>query len=243
MRELARAAAAQAQSAAERKAEANRQLQSIESRECRTEAARAGLSAMERSLECSVMQGELAVSAELCAQEVEAFAAPREQRAEDDEDHAEAAKQDAEAEEERAMAAEEASAASVFQGLSFQGLLERVRKLIQDEIERAVRRTIEVESAIKEAVSYSEIRTKELLNCMEKAEPIESSPSQNTDLLKNHCSQRYAEAAPEAAFCKTCGHTLQRHVISDSGSPSLRGKKRRADSHLQGKEILQPYKW
>ena len=129
------------------------------------------------------------------------------------------------------MAAEEAS---VFEDLSFQGLLERERKLIQDEIERAVRRTIEVESAIKEAVSYSERSTRELLNYMEKVEPIESSPSQITDVPENHCSQCHAEAAPEAAFCKNCGHAL--HVISDSGSPSLRGKKRRAgaDSHLTG---------
>ncbi|CAE7749939.1 RPL19A, partial [Symbiodinium necroappetens] len=225
MRELAKAAAAEAQGAAERKAEASRQLQSIESR---TEAARAELSAAERSLECSVTHcEELASSAELCAREqTEAFALALEKRGEEDEDQAEAAEQVAEAEEERAMAMEEAS---VFEDLSFQGLLEKERKLIQDEIERAVRRTIEVESAIKEAVSYSERSTRELLNYMEKVEPIESSPSQITDLLENHCSQCHAEASPEAAFCKNCGHNLQQRVLSDSGSPS-RGKKRRADS-------------
>ncbi|CAE7246509.1 Catsper1 [Symbiodinium sp. CCMP2592] len=129
MRELAKAAAAGAEGAAERKVEA--------SRICRTEAS------VERTLECSTHCAELAAPAERAV-----------------------AQQPKKAAEEGAMAEKE-----------------KERKLIQNEIHRAQRRTIEVESAINETVSYSyrERSTREL-NCMEKVEQIESPPSQITNL-------------------------------------------------------------
>ncbi|CAE7211819.1 RPL19B [Symbiodinium natans] len=228
VRELAKAAAAQAKEAAERKAEASRQLQS---EEFRVQAARSELSSAERSLDCSVAQcEELLASAELAAQEhAEAFAALCNDRAREEEEQAEAAEQLAFAEETRALAAEEAT---VFEDLTFQGQLESERKRIQDEIDRAMKRTIEVESAIQEAVSYSEKSTRELLKYMEKVvqhagEPIESSQaSQATDPLDgSQCSQCHVEASPGAAYCKNCGHHLQQPAISDSGSPSVRRTK------------------
>ena len=103
---------------------------------------------------------ELAASAQRAvAQQVEAFAALCEQRTEEE--------NQAEAAEEGAMAEE----VWIFEDLSFQRLLEKERKLI----------TIE-------AVSYGERSTRELLNYMEKVEPIESS-SQITDLLDNQTTR------------------------------------------------------
>ena len=168
MRELAKAAAAGAEGAAERKVEASRgQLKSIS---CRAEAA-ALRSCRQWSCE------ELAASAERAvAQQVEAFAALCEQRTEEE--------NQAEAAEEGAMAEE----VWIFEDLSFQRLLEKERKLI----------TIE-------AVSYGERSTRELLNYMEKVEPIESS-SQITDLLDNQNPERHS-ARPVDTVCSVPSQT------------------------------------
>ena len=234
VRKLAEAADVEAKEAAKREAEASQQLQA---EEFRVLAARAELSAAERSLDCSVAQcEELAAAAELDAQEkLEAFQEVCEERARDDEEQAEAVEQLAEAEETRALAAEEAA---VFEDLSFQGTLEKERQRIQDEIDRALQRTVEVETAIQQAVSYSEKSTRELLKYMEKVvryagEPVESVTSSPIE-QDNLCSHCHAEASPDATCCKNCGHNLQSApAISDVGSP-MHGKLRRPQRHLKG---------
>ena len=234
VRKLAEAADVEAKEAAKREAEASQQLQA---EEFRVLAARAELSAAERSLDCSVAQcEELAAAAELDAQEkLEAFQEVCEERARDDEEQAEAVEQLAEAEETRALAAEEAA---VFEDLSFQGTLEKERRRIQDEIDRALQRTVEVETAIQQAVSYSEKSTRELLKYMEKVvryagEPVESVTSSPIE-QDNLCSHCHAEASPDATCCKNCGHNLQSApAISDVGSP-MHGKLRRPQRHLKG---------
>ena len=127
---------------------------------------------------------------------MEAFAALCEQRTEEE--------NQAEAAEEGAMAEE----VWIFEDLSFQRLLEKERKLI----------TIE-------AVSYGERSSRELLNYMEKVEPIESS-SQITDLLDNQTTRSgiLQDLWTQFVACHLRLREPQRACKEES----------RADSHLSG---------